>query len=87
MEQNLVVTFDGDPVRFTPDGEVSVLNAIGALTHSERAGVIWEDVKRKHPEIASFCGAYSFQKGLFMPVVDKEGWERLWILLIDYLGE
>jgi hypothetical protein len=42
MEQNLVVNFDSDPVRFTPDGKVSVLDAIGALTHSKCPGSLWD---------------------------------------------
>jgi hypothetical protein len=87
MEQNLVVHFDGDPVRFTPDGKVSVLDAIGTLTHSKCPGSLWDDVKKKHPEITSHCGIYSFQKGHSLPVVDNEGWNRLSIVLMDYLGD
>ena len=87
MEQNLVVHFDGDPVRFTPDGKVSVLDAIGALVHSECPGYHWDDVKRKHPEIMSYCGSYSFQNGQSLPVVDNEGWNMLSIVLMDYLSD
>jgi len=87
MEHNLVVSFDGDPVRFTPDGKVSVLDAIGTLTHSRCPGSLWDDVKKKHPEIMSHCGIYSFQKGHSLPVVDREGWNMLWTVLVDYLGE
>ena len=87
MEQNFVVNFDGDPVRFTPDGKVSVLDAIGALTHCECPGSLWDDVKKKYPEIVSHCGSYSFQRGHSRPVVDSEGWNVLWTVLIDYLGE
>jgi len=85
--QNLVVHFDGDPVRFTPDGKVSVLDAIGALVHSECPVCLWDDVKKKHPEIMSYCGSYSFQKGHSLPVVDTEGWNMLWMVLMDYLGD
>jgi hypothetical protein len=87
MEQNLVVSFDGDPVRFTPDGRVSVLDAIGALTHSESPRSLWDDVKKKYPEIRSYCGSYSFQKGHSLPVVDSEGWDMLLTVLVNYLGE
>ena len=87
MEQNFVVNFDGDPVRFTPDGKVSVLDAIRALTHCECPGSLWDDVKKKYPEIVSHCGSYSFQRGHSLPVVDSEGWNGLWTVLIDYLGE
>jgi hypothetical protein len=87
VEQNLVIHFDGDPVRFTPDGRLSVLDAIGALIHSECPGYLWDDLKKKHPEIMSHCGSYSFRKGQSLPVVDNEGWDRLWIVLMDYLGD
>ena len=87
MGQNLVVHFDGDPVRFTPDGKVSVIDAIGALTHSECPGYLWDDVKKKHPEIMSYCGSYSFQNGQSLPVVDNEGWNMLSIVLMDYLDD
>ena len=87
MEQNLVVSFDGDLVRFTPDGKVSVLDAIGALTHSKCPGSLWDDVKKKHPEIMSYCDSFSFQNGQSLPVVDNEGWNMLLIVLMDYLGD
>ena len=87
MEQNLVVNFDGDPVRFTPDGKVSVLDAIGALTHSKCPGCVWDDVKKKYPEIVSHCGTYFFQSGKSLSVVDIEGWNMLWTVLVDYLGD
>jgi hypothetical protein len=87
VEQDLVVHFDGDPVRFTPDGKVSVLDAIDTLTHSECPASLWDDVKKKHPEIISHCGSYAFQKGESLPVVDHEGWDRLSTVLMDYLGD
>lgn len=87
MQQNLVVHFDNDPVRFTPDGKVSVLDAIGALVHSECPGYLWDDVQKKHPEIVRHCDSYSFQKGQPLPVVDNEGWKVLSIVLMDYLGD
>lgn len=87
METFFLVTFGGDSVRFTPDGKVSVLDAIGALIHSESPGSLWDDVKKKHPEIVSHCGSYSFQEGHSLPVLDSEGWNMLWTLLVEYLGE
>ena len=87
MEQDFVVNLDGDPVRFTPDGRLSVLDAIGALTHSGSPGSLWDEVKKKHPEIRSCCSRYSFQKGDSLPVVDREGWDMLLTALVDYLAE
>jgi hypothetical protein len=86
MEQAVTVHFDDDPVRFTPEGKVSVLDAIGALTQSGHPALVWECLKEEHPEILDHCENYRFQKGQRLPVVDKEGLEMLWMLLIDYLG-
>ena len=87
MEQNLVVHFDNEPVRFTPDGKVSVLDAIGVLVQSECPEYLWDDVKRKHPEITQCCASYAFQNGQSLPVIDTEGWNVLWVVLMDYLGD
>jgi hypothetical protein len=87
VEQILVVHFDGEPVRFTPDGKLSVIDAIEALIHSECPGYLWDDVKRKHPEIVTHCGTYSFQKGKSLPVIDNEGWNVLSTVLMGYLGD
>ena len=85
VEQNLVVHFDDDPVRFTPDGKVSVLDAIKALTQLDCPNLLWESLKKNHPEILIHCGSHSFQKGQSLPVVDVAGWDMLWTVLIDYL--
>jgi hypothetical protein len=84
MQQTLVVQFDDDPIRFTPEGKVSVLDGIKALTQSEHPDLLWESVKKEHPEILGHCENYYFQEGQCLPVMDKEGWEMLWILLIDH---
>jgi len=86
MEQTLVVQFDDDPIRFTPDGKVFVLDAIKALTKSEHPKDLWESLKQKYPEILGHCENSCFQGGQCLLVIDKEGWEMLWILLIDHLG-
>ncbi len=87
MEQALTVHFDDDPVRFTPEGKVSVLDAIRALTQSCHPGHVWKSLKEEHPEILDHCENYRFQKGQWLPVMDKEGLEMLWVLLIDYVGK
>jgi hypothetical protein len=87
MEQALTVHFDGDPVRFTPEGKVSVLDAIRALTQSCHPERLWESLKEEHPEILDHCEDYRFQKRQWLPVMDKEGLEMLWVLLIDHVGK
>jgi len=86
MEQTLVVQFDDDPIRFTPEGKVFVLDAIKAVTQSEHPKDIWESLNKKYPKILDYCENHRFQRGQRLLVIDKEGWEKLWILLIDHLG-
>jgi hypothetical protein len=86
MEQTFVVQFDDDPIRFTPEGKVFVVDAIKALTQSEDPERLWDDLKKKKPKIPDHCEDHRFQQGQCLMVVDKEGWEMLWILLIDDLG-
>jgi hypothetical protein len=86
-KQDLVVHLDDDPVRFTPDGKVSVLDAIKALTQMDCPKPLWDHLKRNHPEILGYCGSYSFQKGQSLPVVDNEGWDVIWPVLMTYLWD
>jgi hypothetical protein len=51
MQPALVVQFDDDPVLFTPEGKVSVLDGIKALTQLEHPECLWESLKKEHPEI------------------------------------
>ena len=61
MEQTIIVTLDSVPLRFTPDGKVSVIDAIRAVSSSNHPYSIWENLKAEHPEILIYCEGYSFQ--------------------------
>ncbi len=87
MDRKLTFTLDRDPVNFTPDGKVSVLDAIRALGDTERPGVLWEELKTEHPDIASLCEEFSFQEDSPEPVVDSDGWEKIQVLLFEYVLE
>ena len=60
MEQTLIVSLDSEPLRFTPDGKVSIVDAIRAVTNSNRPYSIWKNLKAEHPEIFIYCEDYSF---------------------------
>jgi hypothetical protein len=87
MKQDVIVHMDSEPVRFTPDGRISVLDAIRTLCNDNCPRAIWKDIRKKYPEILRHCDQYSFQGKAFDPVVNNEGWEKLWMLLIDYVQE
>lgn len=83
----MIFHMDDTPVRFTPDGKVSVIDAIRVVTDSQFPSSIWETIATKHPEILSYCEDYSFKKEEPIPVVGSEGWERIWMLLPDFLSD
>jgi len=87
MGQAFILNLDNEPVRFTPDGKVSVLDAIRAVINSDHYLSLWENLKKEHPEILLHCEDYSFQKEGPALVVDSEGWQRIWMLLPDYLWD
>jgi hypothetical protein len=84
MEKRFTVHLDNKPVRFTPDGKVSVVDAIKATTQSNRARAIWEILKGRHPEVLDLCEDYSFQGRDPVPVVGSTGWEAIMPLLFYY---
>jgi len=87
MEQALIVNLDSVALRFTPEGKVSVVDAIRAVSNSDSPYSIWENLKAEHPEILLYCVDYSFQGKGPVPVIDSKGWERVWMLLPDYLSD
>jgi len=86
MEEALTVSLGDDPVRFTRDGRVSVIDAIQAVSCSSRADTIWRSLKSDHPDILTYCEDYPLGKGELLTVTGTEGWEKIWMLLPLYLS-
>lgn len=82
----LTINFDSQPVRFTFDGKVSVIDVIRVLCDPEHPFTLWEKIKNDHPEILPYCDHFLFQTGEVIPVIDGKGWEKLWILLPFYMA-
>lgn len=85
MKNYYTIQLDGNAVRFTPDGEVAVIDAIQALSGSDRAGSIWQDIRKADPKLDLHCHDYPFRKNAFTEVVDNEGWEQIEEALINYI--
>ena len=85
MPKEFVLNLEEKSVRFTPSGEVVVLDAIKALIESEGAEEIWQRLRNENPEILSHCRRFHFSKGKSALVADSQGWVQIETLLFDYI--
>ena len=87
MPKEFVLSLEENSVRFTPSGEIAVLDAITALSESDTAEEIWQNLKNQNPEILLYCRRFYFSKNRPALVVDGRGWEQIESLLFDYIVE
>jgi hypothetical protein len=85
MEEAVIVSLDEDAIRFTPDGKVSILDAIQALGDPDKPHYVWKNLKAEHPEVLDYCEEYRFEEGSSLPVTGSEGWDKILTLLPYYL--
>ncbi len=85
MPKEFVLNLEENSVRFTPSGEIAVIDAIKALSDSDNAEEIWETLKDENPQILSHCKQFPFSKTKSVMVVDSQGWEQIETLLFDYI--
>ncbi|MBR9986802.1 MAG: hypothetical protein KFF68_12920 [Desulfosarcina sp.] len=85
MKDILRIKLEEDTVRFTPDGKIAVIDAIGALSKTKCPDCLWEDLKRSHPQIGDWCSDYSFAEEETGPVAGNRSWMRIQDLLLDHL--
>jgi hypothetical protein len=85
MPKEFVLSLEENSVRFTPSGEIAVIDAIKALSESDGAEELWQRLKNENPEILSHCKQFHFSKSKSVMVVDRQGWEQIETLLFDYI--
>jgi hypothetical protein len=85
MPNEFVLSLEENSVRFTPRGEIAVIDAIKALIEFDGAEKIWQRLKNENPEILSHCRRFHFSKTKSVMVVDSQGWEQIETLLFDYI--
>jgi len=87
MGNDVIMDLDNVAVRFTSEGKISIIDAIRAVSGFEHPWTVWETLKTDHPEILDHCDAYSFQAHGSVPVVNSEGWEKILMVLLEYLPD
>lgn len=85
MKRQLTMKLDKDYIRFTPDGKVAVVDAIKALSASDKPEFIWEFLKMECPEFNELYQDYDFHENKFEAVVDDKAWEKIETALLDYI--
>ena len=80
MAKTYLVDLGGTDIRFTPEGKVSVVDAIQALCAAKRPEQVWRDLVKAHPEISALCETYRFADA-DAAVVDAPGWSLIEDLL------
>jgi hypothetical protein len=85
MPKQFVLSMQENSVRFTPSGEIAVIDAIKALSESDTAEQIWQTLKEENPEILSLCRRFHFSENNSALVADSRGWKQIESLLFIYI--
>ncbi len=81
----ITVVVDHEAIKFTPDGKIFVLDAIGSLCSGKNIQSLWQDLLNRKPELAELCEAYPFSKKQSSLVTNSVGWEKIQDALFDHL--
>ncbi|MCG6880166.1 MAG: hypothetical protein LJE96_13595 [Deltaproteobacteria bacterium] len=72
-------------VRFTPDGRISVADAIEALSGHNDSETVLEIITNENPEILEQCKPYAFKGEDSILVADLAVWDKIMPLLAEHL--
>lgn len=88
------VYLDDTPVRFTDEGEIFVVDAIAVVAEgfsdsaeTRDAGLLWEELVRRNPELLAYCREIEDTDDGSVPVVDSDGWDKINEKLFERLLE
>ena len=84
MHQSLKLFPDDEPIRFTPEGRLFILDAIAAVVQTDTPESLWRKIKTRKPEINQHYHI-SDKDGDGEPVCDSHGWEAIQDMLFDYM--
>lgn len=85
MKKTVTMNIEGENIRFTEDGKISVIDAIAALSEDRCPTCIWEKLRQENPQLDASFEEYAFKEGEPVAVADKESWDIIQTLLFDYM--
>lgn len=80
-----VFEMDNTKVSFTPEGKISVIDAIQAVTRSKDYKELWKTISDKNPSIMKHCELYQDYNDKPFLVADIEGWDKISFFLFEEL--
>ena len=86
MIRSLLLRLDHDRVRFTPDGKISVMDVVAALSASDDPEMVWSEIVSENPELLERCMDFKYRDET-IKVMDADGMAMLETLLFDYMIE
>jgi len=86
MDEQIEINMGNDPVRFTRDGRMFLMDAIRMIVPEKELDSLWNRLKQDHPDIIPITESWMTEKGESLPVVNIEGWNRILDLLPEYLS-
>ena len=85
MDTLFNLEMDEGIVRFTPDGRISIVDAIRALSGQDDSVALWDSITAVKPEILDCCESYLFEDEKELCVADTAAWDEIVMLLADHL--
>lgn len=85
MSDYISLRLDEDRVRFTPDGKIFVVDAIGALLGRRHPENVWKRLKADRPSLRYLYEEHDSGGSTSHQVADSRGWEVIESELFDYL--
>ena len=86
METCPVFEMDNIKIPFTPEGKISVIDAIKALTKSKHSQDMWKRITRRNPAIMKHCELYQNEHEEPFLAVDIKGWDKISFFLFEELA-
>jgi len=85
MEGLFSLEINDDTVRFTPDGQISITDAIAALSGHNDSETVLKTIANENPEILERCKSYAFKGEEGILVADITVWDKIVPLLAEHL--
>jgi hypothetical protein len=83
--RDITLTMDGQPVRFTRDGRISLADAIRAVSGVRDPQAFLTDLQGRHPKAFKKCTKHQFREKGPSLVADSDSWENIFTLIFQEL--